>query len=139
MSREICDYVAAALVSVINPENPFARTRNEFTGDFAQLKEHADLRCDLIFPDKIIRDSIRVLAECGLVRITEDPYSGTFYKIKAKNFDKFTDLALAEINQARKAGYDDDSLVERRSDILMVLLMYVTELFQIIMNLVTIG
>lgn len=121
MARRIADYVALALISNVDWEegkDVFSRSfrsNNDFNGDFAELKDHTQERCGFPVTDEMLAEAVRSLADCGLLRVTDDNFSGTFIKIKAGNFAGFIERATAEFDDAKG---DDDGLgvIMRPSD-----------------------
>lgn len=121
MSRRVADYVAVALIAKFDwedEEKSFAwayGTQKDFSGDLNELKAYAEERSRLPLSDEIISQAVRVLAECGLLRVMDDNYSGTFVKIKGAEFPRFIEKAKAELENVRTEG-DEMSILTRPSD-----------------------
>ncbi|MFN7399259.1 MAG: hypothetical protein ACK5SX_09425 [Sandaracinobacter sp.] len=88
MSRPISDYVAAALLVPNNTDDSAFSVlqRTDFTGDFNALMHYAEECCGFTVEASILRQSIRVLSKLGLVKVTDDPYSGAYYLIRVKKW-----------------------------------------------------
>lgn len=109
MSRAVADYVAAAIISRIdwNDDDAFNRvfgSSNDFAGDEAQFQAFAEARCGFPLTNKMVVAAMRTLSECGLLRITNDNYSGTFVKVKPDAFGDFVTRAKDELSVAEKNG-----------------------------------
>jgi hypothetical protein len=118
MARGLSDYVALAMISDIdwNPDDDFFKVGQEhFDGDFSELKSYADKKAGFRVSDSILEQAVRTLASCGLLRITDDNFSGTFVKIKPDRFEKFIEKAHAEIESATKNS-DEEGIFLRPSD-----------------------
>ncbi len=126
MTRSIADYVALAVISKVSWDAPdddelsniFGRhrpTARDFSGDLSAFKDYAEERCGFPITDQLLHEAIRSLADCGLLRITDDNFSGTFVKIKANEFANFISLAQEQIEDAKRNG-DESGLIERASD-----------------------
>ena len=117
MNRPISDYVALALIGKVgDPADIFNMTgKNEFQGNWAELKSEAEERCGFQLSEQIIRDAVRSLAECNLVRVSEDRYAGEFVKVYPREFPSFVKKAGEENT---KAIQEDDviALLTRPSD-----------------------
>lgn len=126
MTRSIADYVALAVISKVSWDeveddglsNIFGRHRptvKDFSGDLQEFKDYAEQRCGFPLTEQLAQEVIRSLAECGLLRITDDNFSGTFVKIKANEFENFVSVAQEQIQDAKRNG-DESGLTERASD-----------------------
>lgn len=121
MSRSVGDYVALSLMSSIDwdPDADIFSGRfsrpTEFSGDMEQLKAQAEKRCGFLITSSVLDQAVRTLATCGVLRITDDNYSGTFVKLKPSEFEKFIERAKSESNTAREDG-DELSILSRPSD-----------------------
>lgn len=116
MKRDVADYVALALVRNRDQEATYGfGTPGDFSGDMEELRAHAAELCGFNVSDEILNRSLRTLADCGLLRVTEDPYSGTFVKVKTSLLQDFFQRADSEFERART---DDDELglVSKPSD-----------------------
>jgi hypothetical protein len=125
MARQIADYVALVLIANFRREDPFAdedfnsfytSRAEDFSGDFKELKAYTVKRCGFSFRDDLLREAVRSLSDCNLVRVTDDPYSGTFYKIRASGFPSFVERARNEISSVLNDGGNDDAILSMRSD-----------------------
>jgi hypothetical protein len=119
MARQIADYIALALIGDLRREDDFFGEggAKDFSGDLEQLKAYVQDRCGFEISDKTLGTAIRNLADCGLIRVTDDPYSGTFVKVKASQFKEFVQKAHAEIAEVRQDGDRDLlSIYTRPSD-----------------------
>lgn len=113
MSRRTSDYIALAIISRVEWEEPsfsfeddskggykVSWTEPGFSGDMNQLKKFTESRCGFSVSDVLLSEVMRALAECGLIRVTDDDYSGTFVKIKPSEFGKFIERSHNERAQA---------------------------------------
>jgi hypothetical protein len=119
MARRIADYIALALIGDLRAKDDFFGEggARDFSGDLEQLKAYAQERCGFEISDKILWTAVRNLADCGLIRVTDDSYSGTFVKVKASRFEEFVQKAKAEIAGVREDGDKDLlSIYTRPSD-----------------------
>jgi hypothetical protein len=131
VTRRVSDYIALAMISRVKwkMENSsfldddgisgaFDRlfhSAPNFAGDMVQLKGFAEERCGFPVSDPLLDNAVRALAECGLLRVTDDNYSGTFVKLKAPEFSGFIERANEELAAAEKAD-DKLSILTRPSD-----------------------
>ena len=117
MPRPLADYVALALVGEVRREEDlFPNRARDFSGNFNELKAYADKRAGFPISPEVPLAAVRSPAECALVKVTEDNFSGTFYKVRAEQFSSFLGRARDSMNGLRVQGYSDESLLERRSD-----------------------
>jgi hypothetical protein len=114
MARDVVDYVALALIADIGEDSYFGEPP-EFSGDLKQLRERATERMGFAVSDAVIAAATRTLVDCGLLRITADDYSGTFVKIKSREFSNFIQRAAGELEQAIKED-DEISIITKPSD-----------------------
>lgn len=122
MSRRVADYVAVALIAKFSRteddgdffSSSIARAK-DFSGDLNELRVYAEDRCGFPLSDQIIAQTVRVLAECGLLRITDDNFSGTFVKVRATEFSQFIEKAKAEFERAQN-DQDEAGIITRPSD-----------------------
>lgn len=115
MSRPIAAYVALALLrNGLSEENYFS-VRSDFSGDMEELKSHANSLCGFTVSDEDLKSALRILADCRLIRITDDVYSGVFVKIWSSAVDDFYKRAAGQIAAAEQ---DDDlhGIIIRPSD-----------------------
>lgn len=98
MTRPVSDYVALSLIGRTGDIDDIFGTRSasEFKGSWAELKAEAQSRCGFELNEQILRDAIRGLAQCGLVRISEDRHAGEFIKIYPDRFREFITKAQDE-------------------------------------------
>jgi hypothetical protein len=115
MARDVADYVALALIRNEHADDAFFGRSTDFSGDIEELKTRVGEVCGFPVSDDIISRALRTISDCGLLRVTDDAYSGIFYKIKSSELDKFFARLDAELEAARKEG-DDLGLVTRPSD-----------------------
>ena len=112
MTRDVADYVALAIIQAGEKgPDPFTEDGGDFSGDLAQLKDHAETICRFELSETILKRVMRNLAVCGLVRVTDDPYSGTYIKIKSTEFGRFIKEANEEFARARKVSGVEDVFV----------------------------
>lgn len=118
MARSIADYLAVGLIGDLDRdgEDFFSGKARDFSGDLDQLKAHAEDRCGFPISQQTLNQAIRVLADCGLIRITDDAYSGTFVKVKATKFGDFMQKAAEEVAQVAKEYGDSLDILTRPSD-----------------------
>ncbi|MBV2147151.1 hypothetical protein KRZ98_02455 [Sphingobium sp. AS12] len=125
-TRSIADYVALAVISKISWDDAdddefndifgnHRATARDFSGDLSEFKNYAEQRCGFPITEQLAQDVIRSLAECGLLRVTDDNFSGTFVKIKANEFENFVSLAQEQIQDAKRNG-DESGLIDKASD-----------------------
>ena len=113
MGRDLADYIALALVANSKePEDIFSRRRSDFSGDYDQLKDRAETIMGFPISDGVLKNVLRTLADCGLVRVTDDAYSGMFYKVRITGLDSFFEQANAETDNAREEGVVDSILLK---------------------------
>ncbi|MBJ6123108.1 hypothetical protein [Sphingomonas mollis] len=116
MGREVSDYVALALVADLRVERDYFSDKPEdFSGDIDQLKAKAEEILRFPISDYMLQQVVRTLADCKLIRITDDHFSGTFIKIKASNLGKFVENAKLELGQAVNES-DELSIITKPSD-----------------------
>ncbi len=118
MNRPIADYVAAALL-VPGGAGDSAFTslmRTDFTGDFNALMNHAAECCGFVVEPAILRQCIRVLSRFGLVKVTDDPYSGSYYLIRVKKWPQTKSEIARELDAAAENGHTADNIEFVRSD-----------------------
>jgi hypothetical protein len=121
VSRRVADYVAVAVIAKPRPgddDDFFARavrTATDFSGDLSEFKAYAQERTGIPLSDEIVAQTVRVLADCGLLRVTDDNFSGTFVKVRATEFSQFIEKAKAELSRA-KSEDDELGVVSRPSD-----------------------
>jgi len=116
MARDVADYVAIALVANLTDEDDwFSRSSEEFSGDLDQLRAKAETIVGFKLSEALMRRVIRTLADCSLIRITDDPFSGTFVKVKSRHFPAFVERAKEELAQAKADG-DEVSIITKPSD-----------------------
>jgi hypothetical protein len=114
VSRSVAEYVALALISNVrwDPDDDIFKSSylfdSDFSGDLTELQTYAEKKCGFPLNDQITSQAVRILAKCGLLRVTDDNYSGTFVKIKASEFSSFIEQANTEFEAATK---DDDPLI----------------------------
>ncbi|MEA3030066.1 MAG: hypothetical protein QOG13_1391 [Sphingomonadales bacterium] len=115
MPRDVADYIALALIRNDLEDGFHFGSREDFSGDLEELKSHAEQLCAFRISDSLMQRAIRTLSDCGLLRVTDDPYSGTFYKIKSSGFSEFCQSVDAELARAREEN-DELGLISRPSD-----------------------
>lgn len=108
MARTLADYVALALVGDVSADDVFSGFggTSDFSGDFEQIARRAEQRCEFSISPDVLRQALRTLAECNLLRVTDDPYSGTFYKIRSSRLSAFFDAAHKEATEIGNEGVD---------------------------------
>jgi len=116
MGRDIADYVALALVADLTDESDwYSRQTGEFSGDLDQLKSRALEVLGFPVSDYMLQQATRTLADCGLIRVTDDNFSGTFVKVRSKGFSEFIEQAQSEFAKA-KEEQDELSITTKPSD-----------------------
>jgi hypothetical protein len=118
VARSLSEYVALALIRKIEVEQGFYTSpkHQDFSGDFEQLSELAASRCGFTVSDDTLRGAVRVLSDWKLVRVTDDSYSGTFYKIWSERDEGALSAGREELSSASGDGLDNKDIVSRRSD-----------------------
>lgn len=118
MTRELAEYVAVGVVSKISPGGDIfsGLMSSEFSGNYEELCKFISEKLGLIFTDATIKTAVRILAECGLVRVTDDPFAGTYYKIRRNSFSDFVAKSKKEIEEATEAGLTADEIINMKSD-----------------------
>jgi hypothetical protein len=143
VTRRTSDYVALAMVSRIKWKQesfPFDdkitdhferlfREAPSFTGDMEELKSFAEERCNFSVTEALLAEALRSLAECGLVRVTDDNYSGTFVKLKPSEFESFVKRANSEVENAKKYN-EYAAILTRPSDYPNAAAMMTHEIFE---------
>lgn len=117
VDRPIADYVAMALIGKVDDSDDFfghVEPRG-FQGSWSELRSEAQGICGFALSDDIVREAVRTLAQCGLVRVSEDRYAGEFVKIYPDRFDAFATKAGEELEQAKRDG-DEQGILARPSD-----------------------
>lgn len=106
-NRPLSDYVAIALIADISEQDdPFLSFGSgEISGSWEDVRAKAELKCGFKVDDHTVREAVRVLADCGLVRISEDPYAGPYIKISPQKFPDFVKKSQAE----HAKYYDEES------------------------------
>lgn len=103
MARLISDYIALALISNVefDEDQPnlgkYLAKPKDFSGDLDELKVFAEEKCGFSLTDDIVKEAMRTLVKCGVLRITNDDYSGTFVKLKPAAFSEFVKKANDEV------------------------------------------
>lgn len=116
MTRPVADYVAMALINDSSQAEPFSRTAKNFSGDYAELKTYAEDVCKIKMSESVLNSAIRTLSECGLVRVTDDNFSGDYYKVHGDKFPNFIEKAQDQINKFDSDNEINDILLGNRSD-----------------------
>jgi len=116
MARDVADYVALALVADLRVERDyFSDGPSDFSGDIDQLKLKAEEILEFPISDQVLQQVIRTLADCGLIRVTDDDFSGTYVKLKATGLKRFVENARAELSRAQMEN-NELSIVTKPSD-----------------------
>ncbi|MFO6447233.1 hypothetical protein ACLBKU_08825 [Erythrobacter sp. NE805] len=101
---------------VVDRDEPFTGfSARAFQGSWEELKAEAEDRCGFALSDAVVRNAVRTLADCGLVRVSDDSFAGEFVKTYPNKFRQFLEAARAE-NTAAVEGGDIVGLVQRPSD-----------------------
>lgn len=106
MSRPISDYVALAFIGKIDdPKDVFSFGGiADFQGSWDELKTEAEKRVGFEISESIIKDCVRALSDCGLIRVSHDQFAGEFVKIYPKKFHDFIESAHSEDARAIAEG-----------------------------------
>lgn len=105
MSRPVEDYVALAMIANLDDEETFSFSNSrQFSGSLEEIKEIVEKKLGFSISQDLLNSAIRTLAECNLVRVTDDQYSGTFIKIYGDRFGEFVDQASKESSAALDSG-----------------------------------
>jgi hypothetical protein len=116
MGRDVVDYVALALVADLTDEAAwYDKGTREFSGDIDQLKLKAEEILGFSISDYVVQQVIRTLADCGLIRITDDDFSGIFVKVRSKGLSQFIEQAKSELSKAEDEQ-DELSIITKPSD-----------------------
>ncbi len=121
MNRHLCDYIALAVISQMEWDDDgdvpsiFRTKREPFRGDLDEFKIYAEQRCGFPLTDELVRQAVRSLAECRLLRVTDDNFSGTYLKVNGDRFADFIKEAEEDFDKA-KENLDDSGVIERPSD-----------------------
>lgn len=120
MTRRISDYIALAIISEIDWEDGGGLDfsfgpKAEFQGDIGEFKTFAEKRCGFPVTEDLIAGAMRTLADCGLLRVTDDNFSGTFVKVRSEQLVALIDAAAVELKNA-KNEQDEIGLLTRPSD-----------------------
>lgn len=117
MGGAVADYVAIALIGHVDDPDSFDGmfATREFQGGWPELRSHAEKRCGFSLSDEIVREAVRTLSKCGLVRVSNDKYAGEFVKLYPDRFDEFKNNAKKELEGAKEDGYGK-SIMDRASD-----------------------
>ncbi|MEG3173201.1 hypothetical protein U1708_13355 [Sphingomonas sp. ZB1N12] len=116
MGRDVSDYVALALVADLRTERGYFSDRpTDFSGDIDQIKVKAEEILGFGISDYVLQQVIRTLADCQLIRVTDDHFSGTFIKVKVTGLDQFVENAKADINRAIEEGGERE-IITKPSD-----------------------
>ncbi|OMJ33996.1 hypothetical protein BSZ14_00830 [Sphingomonas sp. Sph1(2015)] len=103
MPRAVADYIALALIADLQEDSDWlTAVQGEFSGDLEQLKSRAQLAVGFAISDDLLGKVIRAMADCKLIRVTDDDFSGTFVKIKSKGFAEFIRRAREEEAKAEE-------------------------------------
>lgn len=116
MARDLADYVALALVRNEDDDATYFGDPSDITGDLNQVRERAERLCGFRMSEATFMRALRALADCGLVRITEDPYSGTFVKVKSSAIQNFFKEADADLAKATQDYGDATAIIFQPSD-----------------------
>lgn len=116
MARPVADYVALALLADLSDqEDWFSRDRSEFSGDLDQLKLKAEEKLGFSISSHLLQQVIRALADCKLIRIIDDEFSGTYVKVRSNGLSAFIEQARSEYAKAVEEQ-DELSIVTKPSD-----------------------
>ena len=116
MARPVADYVALALLADLSDrEDWFLRDRSEFSGDLDQLKLKAEEKLSFPISSHLLQQVIRALADCKLIRITDDEFSGTYVKVRSNGLSAFIEQARSEYAKAVEEQ-DELSIATKPSD-----------------------
>jgi hypothetical protein len=108
MNRPLSDYVALAFLADVSDESDiFNQKPKEHTGTWEELKEKAEDTLGFEITDEVFNSAIRSLGDCGLVRITDDQYSGEYIKIYV---DRTEDLFKRADEENKEAVENLDQL-----------------------------
>lgn len=115
MARDLADYIALALVRN-KDEDSFFGASSDLTGDLNQLREKAESLCGFRMSEATFNKALRALADCGLVRITDDPYSGTFARIRCSELKSFFQKAESDLAKADEDYGGVTAIISQPSD-----------------------
>lgn len=116
MARDIVDYVALALVRNKDDSSMYFGDSSDFSGDLNQLRERAETLCGFEISDQVLSRVIRSLADCNLIRVTEDDFSGTFLKVKCSQIGNFFQSASADFAKVEQDYGDVSNIISHPSD-----------------------
>jgi hypothetical protein len=73
-----------------------------FAGDLDRLREHAEAKTGLELDARTVDEAIRTLADCGLLKVTDDAYAGRYVKVFSDRLATFVDSAREELTKFEK-------------------------------------
>lgn len=107
--RPISDYVALALLTNKKSEEIWmSGGLSDFTGGYDELVSFAEERCGFKVSEGVLKAALRTIADCDLLKVSNDQFSGEFYRIRKTGLDDFLKTATAELEEYSK---DDEALI----------------------------
>lgn len=112
--RPISDYVALALLTSKKSEEIWTSgVVSDFTGGYDELVSFVEDRCGFKVSEGVLKAALRTIADCDLLKVSNDPFSGEFYRIRKTGLDDFLKAAVAELEEYSK---DDEALLYLERD-----------------------
>lgn len=105
MGRPLADYIALGIIGDISDEFTFlVDNARAIVGSWEEVKARSVEKIGFEISEELFSEAIRTLSRCGLVRITNDDFSGAYLKISADKFNVFVKKVNEEFDRAKEDG-----------------------------------
>ncbi len=107
--RRPSDYIALALIKDRGSYDDAWALQSDFAGDPDEFHKHVNKICGFIVPDTIIAEVLERLSNLGVLKVTDDDYTGTYIKVSPNDYDDFIRKFR---NQEEEIAKDDTIILE---------------------------